>query len=283
MFIANLLIALREGFEATLIVGILIAYLVKAGRRDVLPKLWAGVALAALFPLAFGAILTWGPKTLTFQAQETIGGVLSLVAVAMVTWMIFWMGKNSRQLKGELEGSMAKSLAKNSSGWGIIWIAVLAVGREGTETALFIWATVRSSLENNVVATTAGVVVGLVIAILLGWAVQTGARRINMRLFFTFTGFFLIFVAAGICAYGVGDLQEAGIIPGITVHAWDFSAALPGTHSPVYWLYVVVQAMFQVNVQPTVAQVVAWWVYIVPVLFFFIRQTRATRPTPRNS
>lgn len=277
MFIANLLIALREGFEASLIVGILIACLVKAQRRDLLPKLWAGVGLAALIPLAIGAVLTWGPRTLTFQAQETLGGVLSLVAVAMVTWMIFWMGKHAKSLKGELEGSLSRSLAKDASGWGVIWIAVLAVGREGTETALFIWATVRSSLENSVLATTAGVVVGLVLAVLLGWAVQTGARRINMRRFFTVTGFFLVFVAAGICAYGIGDLQEAGWLPGIMDHAWDFSSHLPSSSSPVYWLYVLGQAMFQVNAQPTVLQAVAWLVYIVPVTALFFRQIHRTQ------
>ena len=139
MFLANLLIALREGFEASLIVGILVACLVKADRRDVLPRLWLGVGLAALFPLAIGAALTWGPKTLTFQAQEIIGGGLSLVAVAMVTWMIFWMGRHSGGLRQELESSTRRSLVERSSGCGMVGIAVLAVGREGVETALFIW------------------------------------------------------------------------------------------------------------------------------------------------
>lgn len=274
MFIANLLIALREGFEATLVVGILVAYLNKTNRRDVLPKLWTGIALAALLPLAIGAILTWGPKTLTFQAQEILGGGLSLIAVAMVTWMIFWAGKNARLLKGELEGSMSNALAKSASGWGVVWIAVFAVGREGTETALFIWATIRSTIENNVAATTAGVLTGLVLSFILGWLVYRGAIRINMGKFFEYTGYFLILVAAGIAAYGITDLQEAGVIPGIMNYAWDFSDKLPGPSSPLHWLYVVLQAMFQFNAQPTVAGVIAWWVYIVPVGVLFALQTR---------
>ncbi|WP_166975298.1 iron uptake transporter permease EfeU [Brevibacterium atlanticum] len=287
MFLANLLIALREGLEATLVIGILVGYLVKTDRRDVLPKLWLGVGVAALIPLSIGAALTWGPKTLTFQAQEIIGGSLSIVTVALVTGMIFWMGKHSRQLKGELESSMAASLTKRSSGWGIVGLAVLAVGREGAETALFIWATVRSSVENSVLATTAGVITGLVLAVVLGWIIYRGSRRINMKLFFSVTGYFLILVAAGIFAYGIGDLQEAGVLPGIMNHTWDFSSSLPGPGSPIYWLYVLGQAIFQVNVQPTVLQTIGWIVYIIPVIILFARQihgrTRATStPEPTH-
>ncbi|AZZ43024.1 iron transporter [Acidipropionibacterium jensenii] len=272
MFVANLLIALREGFEASLVVGIIYAYLVKADRRDLIGKLWLGVGLAALVPLAIGAVLTWGPKTLTFQAQEIIGGVLSLVAVAMVTWMVFWMGENSRQLKGDIESDLTRSLSSHGSGWGVVWIAILAVGREGVETALFIWATVKSSVQTNTVATTAGVVTGLAAAVLLGWLVYRGAVRINMRAFFALTGGFLILVAAGIGSYGIGDLQEAGVLPGIMTHAWDLSAWLPAASSPVYWLYVVAVAMFQVNLAPTLAQTIAWWVYLIPVMALFIAQ-----------
>lgn len=280
MFIANLLIALREGFEAALIVGIIAAYLVRTDRRDVLPKMWIGVALAACLPLALGALLTWGPKTLTFQAQEIIGGTLSLVAVAMVTWMIFWMGKSSRSLKKGIESSLDDVLAGSSSGWGVVWIAIVSVGREGLETALFIWATVRSSVENHVSETTAGLVTGLVIAIALGYVVFKGAVRINMRVFFNVTGYFLILVAAGVTSYAVLDLQEAGVLPGVMSHAWDVSAALPGQDSPIHWLYILLKAMFQVEVAPTVLQVVAWWLYVVPTVIAFTHQVRGRRSAP---
>ena len=282
MFLANLLIALREGLEAALVVSIIVAYLVKADRRDALPKLWIGVGLAALLPLATGAILTWGPKTLTFQAQEILGGTLSFVAVGLVTWMIFWMGKNARELKGELEGSLSRTLAEGGSGWGVVWIAVVAVGREGVETALFIWATVRSSIESSTMQTTAGVVTGLALAIVLGVLIYQGAVRINFRIFFAATGYFLVVVAAGIVAYGVGDFQEAGVLPGIMSHAWDLSAHLPNSTSPLYWLYVLLQAMFQLNLQPTVLQVVGWGLYIVPVLVLLTLQIRGPRPSPRQ-
>ena len=282
MFLANLLIALREGLEAALVVSIIVAYLVKSDRRDALPKLWLGVGLAALVPLVAGAIMTWGPKTLTFQAQEILGGLLSFVAVGLVTWMIFWMGKNARELKGELEGSLSKTLAEGGSGWGVVWIAVVAVGREGVETALFVWATVRSSIETSIMQTTVGVVTGLVIAIVLGVLIYQGAVRINFRIFFATTGYFLVVVAAGIVAYGVGDFQEAGVLPGIMSHAWDLSAHLPDSTSPLYWLYVLLQAMFQLNLQPTVLQVVGWCLYIVPVLVLLTLQIRGPRPSPRQ-
>ena len=282
MFLANLLIALREGLEAALVVSIIVAYLVKSDRRDALPKLWIGVGLAALLPLATGAILTWGPKTLTFQAPEILGGTLSFVAVGLVTWMIFWMGKNARELKGELEGSLSRTLAGDGSGWGVVWIAVVAVGREGVETALFIWATVRSSIESSTMQTTAGVVTGLALAIVLGVLIYQGAVRINFRIFFATTGYFLVVVAAGIVAYGVGDFQEAGVLPGIMSHAWDLSAHLPDSTSPLYWLYVLLQAMFQLNLQPTVLQVVGWCLYIVPVLVLLTLQIRGPRPSPRQ-
>ena len=280
MFLANLLIALREGLEAALVVSIIVAYLVKADRRDALPKLWGGVALAALIPLIVGAILTWGPKPLTFQAQEILGGSLSFIAVGLVTWMIFWMGKNARELKGEIEGSLSRTLSAGSSGWGVVWIAVIAVGREGVETALFVWATVRSSIENSTMQTTLGVLTGLLIAIVLGVLLYQGAVRINFRVFFAVTGYFLVLVAAGIVAYGVGDFQEAGVLPGIMNHAWDLSAHLPGTTSPLHWLYVLLQAMFQFNLQPTVLQVVGWILYIVPVLVLLTIQIQGPRRRP---
>ena len=282
MFLANLLIALREGLEAALVVSIIVAYLVKADRRDALPKLWIGVGLAALLPLATGAILTWGPKTLTFQAQEILGGTLSFVAVGLVTWMIFWMGRNARELKDELEGSLSRTLSGDDSGWGVVWIAVVAVGREGVETALFIWATVRSSIETSTMQTTAGVVTGLALAIGLGVLIYQGAVRINLRIFFATTGYFLVVVAAGIVAYGVGDFQEAGVLPGIMSHAWDLSAHLPDSASPLYWLYVLLQAMFQLNLQPTVLQVLGWCLYIVPVLVLLTVQIRGPRHSQRQ-
>lgn len=284
MFVANLLIALREGFEAALVVGILVAYLVKVGRRDLLPALWAGVALAVLAPLALGVLLTWGPQTLTFQAQEIIGGTLSLVAAAMVIGMVLWMGRNARSLKSGLEGSLGRTIASDRAARGVVGVAVLAVGREGMETALFLWATVRSSVETSTALTTAGMLTGFALAILLGWMVYRGSRRLDMRRFFALTGFFLILVAAGVAAYGVGDLQEAGVLPGAQTIAWDLSGLVAATGAVGTWIHTLAQAVLQVNLTPTVLQVLTWIAVAGVVTVLYARQLRATtRPAPAGS
>lgn len=279
MFLANFLIALREGVEASLIVGILVTSLVKMGRRDVLPRLWLGVGLAALVPLAVGALMTWGPYTLTFQAQEILGGVLSLVAAAMLTWMILWMGRHSREMSADLRTQTAAALAR-SSGWGIVWIAALSVGREGLETAVFVWATVRATASGGLWQPTAGVVAGLAVAVVLGWMIYRGTARINLGRFFTLTSYLLLVVAAGIVAYGLGDLQEAGVIPGWGTSAYDlsgyFDGHIPGVH-PGAWWFVLAEAMFNVNLAPTVVQVVGWCAYLIAVLPLLWRQQRGRR------
>ena len=273
MFLANFLIALREGVEAALIVGVVAAYLVKVGRRNLLPKVWFGVIIAAALPLSLGAIMTWGPYTLSFQAQEILGGTLSLVAVAMVTWMILWMSSNSRQFARKLREDTAAQLASGSE-WGVVWIAFIAVAREGIETALFVWATIKSSAENAIAAPALGVVTGLVVAVIIGWLIYTGAARINLSIFFNITGLLLIFVAAGIVSYGIGDLQESSVLPGWGVPIYDITAYLDGS---VYswlttssWWWTLLEAMFNVNASPTHLQLIGWVLYIVIILPLFL-------------
>ena len=273
MFLANFLIALREGVEAALIVGVVAAYLVKVGRKNLLPKVWLGVVIAAAIPLSLGAIMTWGPYTLSFQAQEILGGTLSLVAVAMVTWMILWMSSNSRQFARKLREDTAAQLASGSD-WGVVWIAFIAVAREGIETALFVWATIKSSAENAIAAPALGVVTGLLVAVVIGWLIYTGAARINLSIFFNITGLLLIFVAAGIVSYGIGDLQESSVLPGWGIPIYDITAYLDGS---VYswlttssWWWTLPEAMFNVNASPTHLQLIGWVLYIVIILPLFL-------------
>jgi len=274
--LANYLIGLREGLEMALIVTILIAYVVKLGRVDVLSKLWIGVGIALMVPLGIGAVLTWGPYGMSFQAQEILGGSLSLVAVGFVTWMVFWMGKTARTMKSTLHTRLDSALV--GAGWGVVVLAMLSVGREGIETSLFVWATVAST--GGTWEPAVGALLGLLTAAVLGFLLYRGMVKINLGSFFTWTGAFLILVAAGVFAYGLGDLQEAGLIPGSGVHAYDISGAIPSSS----WYGTLAAGIVNFNPSPTWLQVVAWAAYLVVVGFFYVRQHRASgRPaaTPR--
>lgn len=272
---ANFLIGLREGLEAALVVGILVAYLVRTERRHLLSKVWIGVGAAAVISLAFGAILTLGPQGLSFAAQETIGGVLSIVAVGLITWMIFWMGKHARFLKGELEGSMERAISVGSG--AIVTMALLAVGREGLETALFLWAGVKSS--GTSVAPILGATLGLAAAAALGVLIYRGAVKLNLRVFFQWTGVFLVVVAAGVLAYGVHDLQEAGVLPGLDNLAWDVSGAVPPTSIHGTFL----KAIFNFSAQTTVLEAVVYFAYLIPVMLLFIRMAFFGGPRPKTA
>jgi high-affinity iron transporter len=269
---ANYLIGLREGLEAALVVGILVAYLVRTGRRDLLPALWTGVAVAATVSLAFGALLTFGPQGLTFEAQEAIGGTLSIVAVGLITWMIFWMARTARHLKADLHSRLDDAI---SAGRGaVVVMALLAVGREGLETALFLWAGAKATGTST--SPLLGAALGLVTAVVLGWLVYRGAVRLNLRTFFAWTGLFLVVVAGGVLSYGVHDLQEARILPGLSDLAFDVSAAIP----PSSWYGTLLKGVFNFSPATTWFEAVAWVVYVVPTTIFFARTTWGGPRTP---
>jgi high-affinity iron transporter len=281
--LANFLIGLREGLEASLVVVILIAYLVKSDRRHLLPRIWTGIAAAVAVSLAFGALLTWGPRSLTFEAQEAIGGTLSIIAVGFVTWMVFWMARHARGLSGELRGKI--DVAAEAGRASLAVVAALAVGREGLETALFLWAATQAatSTGESSVSPLLGALLGIVTAVAMGYAFYKGVLKINLSKFFTWTGAILIVVAAGVLAYGFHDLQEAGILPGLNSLAFDVS----GTIKPDSWLGTFLKGIFNFSPATTWLELVAWVAYVVPTLTIFLRRVRtpappapATRPTP---
>ncbi|THG32835.1 iron uptake transporter permease EfeU [Naasia lichenicola] len=267
--LANFLIGLREGLEIGLVVGILIAYINRVSRRDVLPKLWLGIGIAIALALAVGAILTWGPYGLSSQGQEGIGGVLSVLAVGLVTWMIFWMARNARELKGELHGALDKALSGDAR--GLVLLGVVAVGRESIETALFLWAAAKS--ETNTLLGTAGAIGGLAVAAALAYLIYRGAMRIDLRRFFFWTGLFLVLVAAGVLSYGLGELQGAGLVPGNGQAAFSVAGVIP----PTSWYGSLLSGIFNFNAEPTWLQTVGWGAYLGIVLTLFLRASGVGR------
>ncbi len=280
--LGNYLIGLREGLEASLVVTILIAYLVRSGRTRLLPRIWAGVGFAVVISLAFGALLTYGPRGLTFQAQEAIGGTLSIIAVVFVTWMIFWMRRAARGLAGELRGQIDR--AAGAGRWSLVVVAALAVGREGLETALFLWAATQTATGAHAAATVpawqpiTGAVLGIATAVALGYLLYRGAVKINLTRFFTWTGAFLIVVAAGVLGYGVHDLQEAGVLPGLNSLAFDVSAHVDDGS----WYGAVLKGVFNFSPQTTWLQAAVWTAYLVVTmtLFLGVRRRGSAAETP---
>ena len=267
--LSNFLIGLREGLEAALVVGILVAYLVKMDRRDRLGPIWAGIGAAVALSLGFGAILTFTSSSLSFEAQEAFGGFLSIVAVGFVTWMVFWMRRAARSMKTELHGRVDAALAMGTG--ALVLTAFVAVGREGLETALFLWANAQATGSST--QPLLGAVLGLVSACVLGYLIYRRAVAIDLAKFFTWTGAALIVVAAGVLSYAAHDLQEAGIITFGTATAWD----LTSWYSVTSWYGSVLKGVFNFSPEPTVVDVVVWWAYLVPVMFLFVRGLRPDR------
>ena len=261
--IANYLIGLREGLEAALVVSILVAYLVKTGRRDRLAPVWTGVLVAVAVSLLFGALLTFTSNQMSFRAQEAFGGTLSIVAVGFVTWMVFWMRRTARSLSKELRGRLDAALAVGTG--ALIVTAFIAVGREGLETSLFIWSAIQATGQNT--QPVLGAALGLLTAVVIGYLFYKGALKINLATFFLWTGAILIVVAAGVLSYGVHDLQEAGVLPGLNSLAFDVSGAVP----PDSWYGTLLRGTVNFTPATTWLQAIAWLVYIVPVAVLFLR------------
>lgn len=294
--LTTFLIGLREGLEAALVVGILVAYVTKIGRRDVLARIWIGVVAAITLSAAIGAVLTWGTYGLTFEAQEAIGGILSIIAVAMVTWMVFWMQRTAHTLRHDLESEIDKALER--SAWALVFVGFVSVAREGIETALFLWSAVRTS-DSHTAWT--GALLGLATAAVLGWLIYRGMVTINLATFFTWTSILLIFVAAGILAYAIHDLQEARILPGPfeapPSGASDFVAGWYGEDAWAFQIGEVIapdgvigtllKGTIGFSPEMTKLEVLVWALYLgITLTAYVIVQRRhrrpETRPVPTN-
>jgi len=266
--LANYLIGLREGLEAALVVGILVAYLVKTDHRDRLVPIWIGVGIGVVLSLLAGALLTFTSRSLSFRAQETFAGLASIVAVGFVTWMVFWMRRSARHIKGELHHKLDAALMMGSA--ALAFTALIAVGREGLETALFIWAAVKAT--GSSAAPMIGACLGIATSVVIGYLLYKRSVRLNLAKFFTFTGAALIVVAAGVLAYGVHDLQEAGLLTAFGLHhvAFDATGILP----PSSWWGSTFKGLFSISAAPTRLEVGVWLAYLVPVMILFLRPAR---------
>jgi high-affinity iron transporter len=272
--LANYLIGLREGLEAALVVSILVAYLVRSGRKDRLRPIWLGVGAALATSLAAGALLTFTSRSMSFRAQEAFGGSMSILAVCFVTWMIFWMRRTSRHLKGELQDKLDVALAMGTGALALT--AFIAVGREGLETALFIWTAVQAT--GDTAAPVIGAFLGLVTAVVLGYLLYKRSVKLNLATFFRWTGAGLVVVAAGVLAYGFHDLQEAGFLTfgGLSHRVLDATAVLP----PSSWWGALFKGLFSISAEPTRLELGAWLLYLVPTMALFLRPpTASTSPT----
>lgn len=271
----SFLIMLREGFEAALVVAIVFAYLKKIDRRDLFGPVWLGVGVGAASATAIGLGIHWTIGELEGEARLVAFAIISLLAAAMLTWMIFWMRRQSASIKGDLQHRVESAIGSGRAGQGVLLVAFFAVLREGIEAALFLIAATVDADGNDVLV---GGIAGLLAAGVLGAMVYAGGRRLPMRAFFRITGMLLILFAAGLCAKAVFFLQAAGDLGTVNDAFYNITGA--------HWLTVDTESgrflagLFGWDPRPSLEQFVAWFAYIVPVTFLFLaRDPRRPAPT----
>jgi high-affinity iron transporter len=273
----GLLTGLREGVEAALIVSIILAYLARTGNARHAGKIWLGTIAAIAVSVAVGLILFVTIGGLKEPAEQIFEGSAMLLAAAVVTWMLFWMRRTAASAKGDLQASVDRHLVEGSI-WGLAVLAFTAVIREGIETSLFLMAQAQAATQadGNAFSTLLGALIGLIIAAALGYGFYKGARVINLRTFFQWTGVALIFIAAGLLSHAIHEFIEAGVISFGTAAAFDISGFLSHDNGLGQWL----RAIFGYSADPEWITFAAWLVYIVAVLVAYLRPVR---PRPVES
>jgi high-affinity iron transporter len=267
-------VMLREGFEAALIVAILYAYLRKVSRQDLIPAMWQGVAAAAALSVAAGVVIHFSIESLEGDARLRAFAAISVFAVAVLTWMIFWMRKHARAIKGELQEVLDEAMSRSGRiRWAITAAAFFAVLREGLEAALFMIATATTEDGGEVLI---GALIGLTLACVLGWAVVLGGKRMPMREFFQVTGVALILFAGGLLARTVMFLQTAGDLPIAWNNVYDLTSIKLLTVETEVGRFL--GAMFGWDPRPSIEQVVAYVGYVGIVTWLFLRNPKAATP-----
>jgi high-affinity iron transporter len=267
------LLSLREGLEAALIIGIVLGAVSKIRRKDLAPAVWLGTLSAVIVSVLTALLLTAFGMSLEDKAEMIFEGITMLLAAGILTWMIFWMGKQARFLKSELEDGVNKAAASTGKR-AVFWLAFMSVVREGVELAIFITAAFFAGnpgqAMNNTIQTLAGTILGLGTAALLGYTIFATALRLDLRRFFQVTGLLLILFAAGLVAHGVHEFNEVGWIPVVVEHVWDVNAILD-ENSLVGQL---LKTLFGYNGNPSLTEMFTYFVYIAVVGVFWRRDNR---------
>ena len=268
------LLSLREGLEAALIIGIVLGALHKMNRRELYPAVWWGTGMAAAisFGIALG-LIRFGAE-LEGSAEMIFEGVTMLLAAVVLTWMIFWMQRQSRSIKGELESSV-RQRAVRLGAQGLFWLAFFAVLREGVELALFLTAT---AMATGTQADFVGALLGLAGAAVLGWLLFTSTARLNLHLFFMVTSVLLIVFAGGLVAHAVHEFNEVGWIPEIVEHIWDINPILNEESS----LGMTLKALFGYNGNPSLTEVLSYVAYFAAILIG-LRLSRTSVPVQQEA
>ncbi|MEP7134180.1 MAG: FTR1 family protein [Chloroflexota bacterium] len=282
--LASYLLSLREGLEAALIIGIVLGAVSKIRRNDLMPAVWLGILSAVGVSILTALLLTRFGMSLHDPAEAIFEGITMLIAAAILTWMIFWMGKQSRFLKSEIEAGINQAAA-SAGKRAVFWLAFVAVVREGIELALFITAAFFAGSQNqaasvsNVVQTLAGTILGIGTAALLSWTLFATTVRLDLRRFFQVTGFMLILFAAGLVAHGVHEFNIVGWIPSAIEPLWNLNPIL-NEESLVGQL---LQTLFGYNSNPSLTEMIAYFVYIATVFIFWRRDNKITTKATAES
>jgi len=269
------LLSLREGLEAALIIGIVLGAVSKIRRKDLAPAVWFGTLSAVIVSILTAIMLTSFGMSLEEKAEQIFEGVTMLLAAGILTWMIFWMGKQARFLKTELEDGVNK--AASSGKRAVFGLAFMAVVREGVELAIFITAAFfaggQEQVTTNLIQTLAGTILGLGTAVLLGYTIFASTLRLDLHRFFQVTGVLLILFAAGLVAHGIHEFNEVGWIPGVVEHVWDVNMILDENSVAGQLL----KTLFGYNGNPSLTEMITYFVYIAVVTVFWRRDN--TVPT----
>ncbi|MCX0500692.1 iron uptake transporter permease EfeU [Erwinia billingiae] len=269
------LIMLREGLEAALIVSLIASYLKRTHRSEWFGAMWVGVFVAATLCLGVGYFINETTGEFPQKEQELFEGIVAVVAVCILTYMVFWMRKVSRNVKAQLEDAVDTALQKGkSSGWALIMMVFLAVAREGLESVFFLLAAFQQDVG---IGPPLGAILGLATAVILGMLIYWGGVRLNLATFFKWTSLFILFVAAGLAAGAIRAFHEAGLWN----HFQDIAFDMSNTLSTSTLIGTLLEGMLGYQETPSVSEVAVWFIYLIPALLLFFMPVRPQATTVR--